>query len=248
SFFVDLLPMLEDGRGPMNFVRRTEGWRSRDNLKAGAFVIPAFLDPSYPRTSFRAAYPSAPGNALGGTHYVGSAGAGLAAAGHGPKGQRRRQGSSGYNRQVRTADVTDGLANTIYMFQVPPAGPGTDSPPRAWIAGGGTLQGVPEKDSLKPFVYNHGGKKGTYVLMADGSVRFRREGTSDDVVKALVTIRGGESVSADSAGERVPVPEDAGKPRARPPVPTAPVEASRPAEAAPAADWKELAGDDFTVQ
>src|SRR5262249_22508840 len=62
------------------------------------------------------------------------------------------------------------------------------------IAGGGaTIRGVPEKDSIKPFVSaNFNGKRGTVVIMADGSARFLSENTSDEVFQALSTIRGGE--------------------------------------------------------
>jgi hypothetical protein len=209
SFFVDLLPMLDDGREIVHRIKRNEGWRSPDNLAAGAFLVPSFLDPSYPRDSFQTGFPSVPGRSLGATHYVGMAGVGPDAASYGPDDHKEKQGMLGYNRQLKLADVSDGLANTIYMIQVPP------NPQRAWIAGGGTLQGVPEQGSIKPFVHTHGGKRGTHVLMGDGSVRFLNENISDEVMKALATARGGESVSSESAGERVAEPRDTGP--ARPP-------------------------------
>jgi prepilin-type processing-associated H-X9-DG protein len=51
---------------------------------------------------------------------------------------------------------------------------------------------VPEKNSIAPFVYNHGGKRGAYALMADGSVRFLSADISDKVFQALVTRAGGD--------------------------------------------------------
>jgi hypothetical protein len=65
------------------------------------------------------------------------------------------------------------------------------------MAGGGsTVRGVPEKDSVKPFVCDieHEGKRGTFAIMADGAVRFIPEDIPDEVFKALCTIAGGESV------------------------------------------------------
>jgi len=83
------------------------------------------------------------------------------------------------------------------MIQVPHDGPGGVTP---WIAGGGaTLRGVPEKNSIAPFVLStdrtgkviqHQGKRGTYVLMTDGSVRFVDQNVSDDVFKAMCTLGG----------------------------------------------------------
>ena len=106
----------------------------------------------------------------------------------------KKVGMFGYNRRTSLKDVTDGAANTIYMIQVPP------DLPRPWLAGGGaTVVGVPEQDCLRPFVTPlttkaNGGKAGVHVIMADGSVRFIRQGVSDEVFKALCTARGGEEV------------------------------------------------------
>jgi hypothetical protein len=98
-----------------------------------------------------------------------------------------------YNRAAKPDEVKDGLANTIMMIQVPP------TYKRPWIAGGGaTVTGVPEAKSIEPFISTErGGKKGTYVLMADGSVRFVSADVSDDVFKAMCTINGGEKVDIE---------------------------------------------------
>jgi hypothetical protein len=90
-----------------------------------------------------------------------------------------------------------GTANTILMIQVPHDGVAGVTP---WIAGGGsTLRGVPEKHSIAPFVLStdrdgkviqRKGKRGTYALMTDGSVRFMDQNVSDDVFKAMCTVSG----------------------------------------------------------
>jgi hypothetical protein len=69
-----------------------------------------------------------------------------------------------------------------------------------WIAGGGaTVRGVPEKNAIEPFILGKDknnstiglqGRKGTFVQMADGSVRFIDQNVSDDVFKAMCTIQG----------------------------------------------------------
>ena len=88
-----------------------------------------------------------------------------------------------------------GLSNAILMIQVPHDGDTGVSP---WMAGGGTtLRGVPEKNSIAPFVLstdrngktiNQQNKRGTYAVMADGSVRFIDQNVSDEVFQAMCTI------------------------------------------------------------
>jgi len=90
-----------------------------------------------------------------------------------------------------------GQSSTVLMMQVPYDGPAGVTP---WIAGGGaTLRGVPEKDSIEPFVLGrdrdgkpmlHNGKRGAFALMTDGSVRFIDQGVSDEVFKAMCTVKG----------------------------------------------------------
>ena len=88
-----------------------------------------------------------------------------------------------------------GLSHTGVMVQVPYNGLAGVTP---WMAGGGsTLRGVPETDSVKPFVSTtYNGKAGTYLLMADGSVRFVAADVKDEVFKALCTIKGPADVAA----------------------------------------------------
>ena len=127
----------------------------------------------------------------GATHYVGISGIGLEAGDYkadDPK-MEKKLGVFGYERAVNIKDVSDGLANTIFVIEVPP------NHQRPWIAGGGsTVVGVPEQKSIRPFVNKHKDKRGTYVVMLDGSVRFISENISDEVFKALCTIKGGEAI------------------------------------------------------
>ena len=190
SWMVDLLPSLGYDFVARN-VRKEEAWNSQDNLQAGSAWIPEFLSRENPPSSWRALVPSLKGRELGATHFVGMSGIGLDAANFPDTPEyASKLGMLGYNRQTKFADVSDGLSNTIFMIQVPP------NLQRAWIRGGGsTVQGIPETESIKPFITPvPGGKKGTHILMADGSIRFLSDTTSDTVLKALSTYKGGEKV------------------------------------------------------
>jgi hypothetical protein len=217
SWMAQLLPYL-GYNDVYQTINPERGWRPEydagnkswidDNARAGAVLIPAFLDPaSHPRT-WSMQMPSMPGRVYGATHYVGIAGVGLDAAEYSADDpvQAKKMGIFGYHRQTKLDDVKDGLSNTILMIQVPP------TYKRPWIAGGGaTVMGVPEKNSIAPFVSTkRGDKAGTYVLMADGSVRFITADISDDVFKALCTINGGDK--ADGERDTQPVPPPAAKP------------------------------------
>jgi hypothetical protein len=69
-----------------------------------------------------------------------------------------------------------------------------------WIAGGGsTLRGVPDTKSIDPFVLStdkngqpiaYQGRRGTYAVMTDGSVRFIDKSISDEAFKAMCTVEG----------------------------------------------------------
>jgi hypothetical protein len=190
GWMVDLLPFL--GRQDVfEQIHLDKPWREDSNLRAGSNWIPQFVNPMYPRTSWQVRLPSLPDHALGATHFTGLSGIGMDSAEYAANdpAAAKKIGMFGYNRQVRFEDVKDGLSNTIYMIQVPPY------LNRPWIAGGGaTVQGVPEKNSIAPFVYKQAnGKMGTYALMGDASVRFIGADIPDKSFQALVTIAGGES-------------------------------------------------------
>jgi hypothetical protein len=130
---------------------------------------------------------------MGATNFVGLTGIGMDSGDYPDKPEfAKKLGLFGNDRQTKIADVVagDGLANTIFMIQVPP------TIQRPWIRGGGaTAQGVPETGSIKPFVSaTKDGKRGTYALMADGSIRFLSETINDEIFKALTTYKRGEKI------------------------------------------------------
>ena len=190
SWMVGLLPYLGyqeiyDG------IDLKQSWRTEANVKQGSVLIPAFLNPRYPRPTWRAHPPSMGIRDLGATHFLGVAGVGMDAADYSMRDESvaKKIGVFGYNRQTSVKDITDGLSNTVYMIQVRP------DEQRPWIAGGGaTVTGIPETHCIEPFATTQGGKRGTYVLMCDGSVRFVKDDISDEVFKAMCTIRGGEQI------------------------------------------------------
>jgi len=199
SWMAGLLPYL--GHDDIyRSIERDKSWREDRNLKAGSHLIPAFLDPRYPDRSWYAQPDSLGNRVLGSTHYVGVAGIGVDAGDYkaDDPSVAKKLGVFGYDRTTKVSDVTDGLANTIYMMEVPP------KYQRPWIAGGGaTVMGVPETKSVKPFVHTHQGRRGVIVLMLDGSVRFIADNVSDEVFKSLCTIKGGETVDLEKVAPKV---------------------------------------------
>jgi len=199
SWMAGLLPFL--GHDELfQRINKSKSWKDDDNLKFGAVLIPQFLNPQFPRSSWRAHVPSLGVRDQGATHYVGMAGVGLDAADYkfGDKSVEKKLGMFGYERRTALKDVADGLSNTIYVIQVSP------KYPRPWLAGGGsTTMGAPETKSVEPFVAQHGQKRGTYAIMADGSVRFIKSDISDNVFKAMCTIKGGEEVDVNSEAPKV---------------------------------------------
>jgi len=186
-------------------IKHDKFWKTDANLKAGSILIPTFLDPRYPDTSWYARLDALGNKVLGSTHFVGCAGIGLEAGDYkaDDPAVAKKLGAFGYDRKTAIKDVTDGLANTIYMIQVPPGYQ------RPWIAGGGaTVMGVPETKSIRPFEYSHQGKRGAIVLMLDGSVRIVDANVKDDVFKALATIKGGETIdNLDAVAPKVKTPK-----------------------------------------
>jgi hypothetical protein len=191
SWMADMLPYL--GYDTLSRkIKRDAAWNDETNLEAGSAWIPEFLNPELPEATWRAYVPSLKGRDLGATHFVGLTGIGME-SGEFPDTPEyaKKLGIFGWNRQAKFADIVngDGAANTIFMIQVPP------NVQRPWIRGGGsTAQGVPLTGSIKPFVSSVGGRKGTYAVMADGSVRFISDSIDDAVFQALVTYKGGEKI------------------------------------------------------
>jgi hypothetical protein len=194
SWMAELLPHLG-----YTEVHRTidfqSSWTDEKNLVPAMALIPYFIDPAYPRYSRHVIHPKKE-VPLPATHFVGIAGIGLEAASYRPGDPAGdgKVGVFGYDRTTPLAEVGN---HTIIMVQVPPPPVGQVGP---WIAGGGsTIRGVPEKNSVAPFISTtYNGKPGTYALMSDGSVRFISATVSDDVFKALAVIKKDKDVPLDT--------------------------------------------------
>lgn len=175
-------------------------WQDPKNWMAALTIVPQFLDPQYPLHTRVTSVPDV-GVEMAATHVVGIAGVGLDAADYSRSDPAfaGKRGVFGYDGSASIDEIRAGrgLSNTAVMIQIPHDGPTGVSP---WIAGGGaTVRGVPEKDSIKPFVLTtdkngkpiqFNGKRGTYVSMADGSTRFVSANVSDEVFKAMCTVQG----------------------------------------------------------
>jgi hypothetical protein len=198
SWMAGLLPYL----GQETIYRKIDfdsSWRDPLNWVPARTLVPEFLDPTYPHRARLVAYADL--GEVAATHFVGIAGVGLDAADYDPNdpANAHKLGVLGYekSRSLEVIQQNRGLANTILLLQVPHDGPVGVTP---WMAGGGsTLRGVPEKNSVAPFVLTtdrdgkpitHNGKRGTYALMTDGSVRFIDQSVSDEVFKAMCTVKG----------------------------------------------------------
>lgn len=208
SWLAELLPYL--GQGIVrDKIDATKSWQDPVNFNSSVTLVPEFLNSSSPQDTWRVVYPRlhVP-NYIGwdmpraATHFVGMAGVGLDAAMYTPKDPPevvKKMGVFGYDRATTFQDITDGLENTILMIQVPPPYQGP------WIAGGGsTVRGVPETNSIRPFVStSYEGRRGTFAIMCDGTVRFIPETISDQNFKAMCTIKGGETVDLELEAPRV---------------------------------------------
>ncbi len=185
SWMAELLPHL-GYEADYRRLEMNDAWDNPDtNLPIAQTWVPQFLNPRFPNSSWRAQIPGQTAR-LGATHFIGLGGVGTDAA-YNPPGNKKN-GIFGYGRTTKLSDIKDGTQNTIYMIQVPPE---FDRP---WIHGGATVQGVPETQSVTPFVTDIEGKKGTFVLMADGTVRFISADIDDAVFQSLATIHGQETL------------------------------------------------------
>ena len=220
-----------------NKIQFNQSWRDPGNWMAGNTIVPEFLDPSYPVHTRQVALDGLPLD-FGATHFVGLAGIGRDAASYkrGDPATAHKVGVLGYDGSITLDEVRKGrgTSNAILLIQAPHDGVTGVSP---WMAGGGhTLRGVPETNSIDPFVLSndrqgevirHKNKRGTYVLMTDGSVRFIDQNVSDEVFKAMCTVNGpapkGFDLKKNPATPLIPAPDDAGKDPANAPPEKEPV-------------------------
>ena len=197
SWMANLLPHMGHGK-LFNKIQVGQSWRDPGNWTAGHTVVPEFLDPMYPDYTRYVAVGDLPFD-FAATHYVGIAGVGGNAASYqrDDPATKHKIGVLGYDKSasLKEVDAGRGQSNIILMIQIPYVDSDGNPDVNPWIAGGGaTLRGVPEKNSLAPFVQkqtvNQQNKRGTYAVMTDGSVRFINENVKDDVFKAMCTIHG----------------------------------------------------------
>lgn len=112
-------------------------------------------------------------------------------------------GFFGYERKIRSADITDGLSTTFMLAES-----GEDS--GHWFQGGyPTARGlVPDSEPYvgergqfssrhryRSFSLSLGSWGGSNFAFADGSARFITEGVSPKMLEAAVTIHGGETMT-----------------------------------------------------
>ena len=122
SFFTELLPFV--GRGNVRSAMTPENsWFEAANIGAAESWVPEFLVFYYDPSAWRAHSPVKPGHAFGGTNYVAIAGVGPDAARFNAanKSDQKLMGISGYDWGSNVDEVTDGLANTIFLLQAPRA-------------------------------------------------------------------------------------------------------------------------------
>ncbi len=172
SWVVPLLPYLEQDN-LYRTIDRGKAWNAKPNAAAvnlGMYVFTGSYDDPI-------------------SHYVGMAGIGMDAPDlpiSDPKA-----GVFGYDRKTRVSDIKDGTANTIMV--VP-----TDRDIGHWAAGGpSTVRGI-DTDHKPYFGRNRqfGGilRGGSYVLFADGSIRWIKDSIDSTTFEALSTIAGGEKI------------------------------------------------------
>jgi hypothetical protein len=257
SWMAGLLPYLGH-KNLYNYIDFNQSWKDPRNWLAAQTLVPEFLDPTYPAHLQWVSYPGLPFDAAA-THVVGIAGVGPEAAYLTDDDEKAqgKLGAFGFNRNLALQAIINGrgLSNTAIMIQLPPDSEAGMAP---WIAGGGsTVRSIPEsepgKKSIDPFVGQHGNKKGTFVVMGDGSIKFVSSDISDKVLQDMCTI-GPKSaefeeglkkyIVSDAPPAPVAPPPEA-KPEPKPPVPDKP--APPPSKPGIPAGWKMLSNAEYGI-
>jgi hypothetical protein len=192
AWTVAVLPYIEQANLLAQIDRR-QGWKAARNQPAVSTRVKLFRCASDHRTTPEDANVTA---------YVGVAGAGTGAATLPVK--HRRAGYFGYERKTKLEEVKDGASNTLLLIETT-----ADNGP--WAAGGpATVRGVDPEDEAPiakggAFGVVHSDTSWNWgripvwanAAMGDGSVRRVDGKISGEVLAALATIAGGESLPAD---------------------------------------------------
>jgi Ca-activated chloride channel family protein len=93
------------------------------------------------------------------------------------------------SRGAEMREITDGTSNTVVVMETNALIPWTEPDDLHW------LPGTPPAEIMSP----HPG--GAHVLLADGQTRFLKNTTQPVVLSSVLTIDGGEVISADSYGD-----------------------------------------------
>ncbi len=88
--------------------------------------------------------------------------------------------------------MTDGLSATIFISEIARSDIHWMEPRDLHI----DRMSFQINDKTKPSISSHH-RGGAHVLFADGSVRFLRDSTPPEIVRALLTIDGGEEIDWD---------------------------------------------------
>jgi hypothetical protein len=187
SWFMAIYPYVESSRlytdTDKTLARDTDRNKPTTHIRIPIFVCP--LTPDWDTIN---------------TSYVGVAGLGTFAPT--VPGSDPLAGVFGYDRGTKLKDITDGPAQTLMILESTFGGP--------WARGGpGTVWGLeparPHLGQGRRFGSLHSWQDDflgpslvrTYAAMADGSVRVLKEDVSAEVLEALATIHGGETLPPD---------------------------------------------------
>jgi Protein of unknown function (DUF1559) len=187
SWMTELLPYVGQGSlyGKFDF---TKSWSDPVNMHLTSTVVPAFLNPSDPRST----WDGYPFRGMGLSHFAGMSGVEdgrNVVAAEFPRSDPRA-GIFGYDKIAKASDITDGASQTIMIV-------GTGEVVAPWVQGGGaTIRGA-----RQPYFDKYTGigskglpKTGAYVMFADGSARFISADINPEIFKAMCTMHGAEQI------------------------------------------------------
>ena len=194
SWFVELLPFVGQDHVYQHFDTHG-GWQAPANAAAVQTPVYIFKCPNWERHT-------EPKSAIL-TPYLGVAGVGTDAATI-PAGDPRA-GIFSYDRRTDLADIKDGLSNTMMILESAhdngswaQGGPSTvrslDPDERPYLGVGRPFGGTHLTEST---MFNSGQSFGCNMVMADASIRFIVENIRPELLEALATVAGGESLEPD---------------------------------------------------